>query len=251
MRFDIRYRTRFAYDPGVSESHNELRACPVTDEFQRLVTYRVGAIPQVRPLSFTDYWGTRVDAFGVRLPHRHLEVVAEATVETSPRDAHSTPTPCSTSSTNPEFQARHHECLQATRHTDWDDELLKLATECVDERAPMCWRRRSESTIWSARVAQVREGRHRHRHARHRSPRTAAPAYARTSRTLRSRCAAPSASRRGTCRATCSPPTTRPPNAPTSRWCTCRRTRGSKSRYRGRAGSRSTRRTDARSASST
>ena len=77
MRFDIRYRTRFTYDPPVSESHNELRACPVTDEHQRLVTYRVGVAPAARPLSFTDYWGTRVDAFGVRLPHRVLEVAAD------------------------------------------------------------------------------------------------------------------------------------------------------------------------------
>src|SRR4029079_13978540 len=85
MRFDIRYRTRFSYDAPVSESHNEQRACPVTDEHQRLLTCRAGVIPQARPLSFTDYWGPRVDAFGVRLPHRVLEVVAEATVETIAR----------------------------------------------------------------------------------------------------------------------------------------------------------------------
>lgn len=135
MRFDIRYRTRFAYDPAVTESHNELRACPVTDEHQRLVTYRVGAIPQVRPLSFTDYWGTRVDAFGVRLPHKHLEVVAEATVETAPRELIHTDATIDEIA-NTDFQARHHEYLQPTRHTDWDDHLLKLATGCVDERGP-------------------------------------------------------------------------------------------------------------------
>ena len=135
MRFDIRYRTRFTYDPAVTESHNELRACPVTDEHQRLVTYRVGVAPNARPLSFTDYWGTRVDAFGVRLPHRSLEVVAEATVETSPRslvEAHAMLDDLS----DPDFVARHHEYLQATRHTDWDENLLKLATECADSTGP-------------------------------------------------------------------------------------------------------------------
>src|SRR5262249_25597185 len=126
VRLDIRYRTRFTYDAPVSESHNELRACPVTDEFQRLVTYRVGVIPHARPLSFTDYWGTRVDAFGVRLPHRVLEVVAEATVETSAR-----PPLCADALlddlADPDFVARHHEYLQPTRHTEWDDTLATLA----------------------------------------------------------------------------------------------------------------------------
>ena len=41
MRLDIRYRSVFAYTEDVSESHNELRACPLSDEFQRLLEYRV------------------------------------------------------------------------------------------------------------------------------------------------------------------------------------------------------------------
>ena len=135
MRFDIRYRTKVTYDSAVAESHNELRACPVTDAFQRLVTYRVGVAPPARPLSFTDYWGTRVDAFGVRLPHRVLEVVAEATVETSPRglvESHAVLDDL----TDADFVARHHEYLQPTRHTEWDDALQKLSADCVAETGP-------------------------------------------------------------------------------------------------------------------
>jgi transglutaminase-like putative cysteine protease len=135
MRFDIRYHTKFSYEPAVFESHNELRACPVTDEHQRLVTYRVGVAPNARPLSFTDYWGTRVDAFGVRLPHRALEVVAEATVETSPRplvESHAGFDDLG----DADFVARHHEYLQATRHTDWDDHLFELATTCAHDTGP-------------------------------------------------------------------------------------------------------------------
>lgn len=130
MRFDIRYQSRFIYDPAVSESHNELRACPVSDEHQRLVTYRVGVAPAARPLSFTDYWGTRVDAFGVRSAHRVLEVAAEATVETSPRAAVETSARMD-DLFDSDFVARHHEYLQPTRHTDWDDEIARAAAECV------------------------------------------------------------------------------------------------------------------------
>ena len=54
MRFDIRYGTRFTYEAPVIESHNELRACPVTDEHQRLVTYRVGVILRMRAPPLVD-----------------------------------------------------------------------------------------------------------------------------------------------------------------------------------------------------
>ena len=83
MRFDIRYTTRFTYDADVVESQNDLRACPAVDGRQQLLHYRVTTSPASRVYSYTDYWGTRVDAFGVRGAHDQLEVVAEATVETS------------------------------------------------------------------------------------------------------------------------------------------------------------------------
>ncbi len=41
MRLDIRYRTTFTYEDLVRESQNELRACPVSDEHQQLIAYRV------------------------------------------------------------------------------------------------------------------------------------------------------------------------------------------------------------------
>jgi hypothetical protein len=85
MRFDIRYRTLFTYDNLVRESQNELRTCPATDEHQQLISYRVATAPSSRVFSFPDYWGTRVDAFGVRTPHLSLEVTAEASVETRSR----------------------------------------------------------------------------------------------------------------------------------------------------------------------
>ena len=37
MRFDIRYTSRFAYSGPVSESQNEVRACPASDGRQQVV----------------------------------------------------------------------------------------------------------------------------------------------------------------------------------------------------------------------
>ena len=38
MRFDIRNRTVFTYTGQVVESQNELRACPINDDCQRLLS---------------------------------------------------------------------------------------------------------------------------------------------------------------------------------------------------------------------
>jgi transglutaminase-like putative cysteine protease len=116
MRFDIRYRTLFSYTELVSESQNELRACPTSDECQRLLDYRVMVQPSARVISYTDSWGTRVDAFGLRKPHLAMEVVAEAAVETRPRPLPST-TPPLEALLRLDFIDAHYEFLQSDRNT--------------------------------------------------------------------------------------------------------------------------------------
>ena len=84
-RYDVRYRTSIHYDDVVRASQNELRACPISDEYQQPLAYRVTTHPTTRVFSYQDYFGTRVDTFGVREPHVSLEISAEASVETLPR----------------------------------------------------------------------------------------------------------------------------------------------------------------------
>lgn len=86
MRLEIRYSNHFDYPDLVRESHNVLRACPTGDGTQRLVEYEVVTTPAARVLSYVDYWGTRVDAFGIRHPHRSLHVTARSIVETNDRE---------------------------------------------------------------------------------------------------------------------------------------------------------------------
>ena len=126
MRLDIRYRTRFAFDSPVRESQNELRACPATDERQQLLSYRVAVEPTARMLSFTDYWGTRVDQFGVTDSHVALEVTAEASVETQDPPSFESAPPIG-SLADPEFLNEHDEYLKPTRHTQWDEALAAEA----------------------------------------------------------------------------------------------------------------------------
>lgn len=135
MRFDIRYHTSFSYQDLVRESQNELRACPASDEHQQLIAYRVTTSPSARVMSFVDYWGNRVDAFGVRTPHVSLDVTAEASVETRPR-------PPVTVSQSADalgagaFVEEHLEYLGRSPHCDWGEGVQAAAREAVSLAGP-------------------------------------------------------------------------------------------------------------------
>jgi transglutaminase-like putative cysteine protease len=135
MRLDIRYRTTFTYDALVRESQNELRACPSTDAFQSLVSYRVTTSPSARVTSFTDYWGTRVDAFGHRSPHVAMEVTAEATVETEPRPLFSAASHRSMLD-DPAFRDEHVEYLVRSTHADWGRRVQDAARAQAELAGP-------------------------------------------------------------------------------------------------------------------
>jgi transglutaminase-like putative cysteine protease len=124
MRFDIRYLTSFAYPEAVRSSHNVLRACPITDARQELLSYRVSTTPASRVFNYIDYWGTRVDVFGIAVPHTRLEVLVEATVQTR-ETGPLTACPRLASLRDSDFAAEHQEYLEPSPHTAWGDALRR------------------------------------------------------------------------------------------------------------------------------
>jgi transglutaminase-like putative cysteine protease len=124
MRFDIRYLTSFSYPEAVRESHNVLRACPMTDARQELLSYRVATTPAARVFSYVDYWGTRVDVFGIAVPHTRLEVLVEATVQTR-ETGPLTACPRLASLRDGDFIAEHQEYLEPSPHTHWGAALRR------------------------------------------------------------------------------------------------------------------------------
>jgi transglutaminase-like putative cysteine protease len=126
MRLDIRYRTRFDYGASVVESQNELRACPASDEHQQVVHYRVVTTPASRVNSYVDYWGTRVDTFGIASAHDLLEVVATATVETTPRASPDSDIPLALLD-DPAWRDMHLEYLQRSPHVAWAEPVALRA----------------------------------------------------------------------------------------------------------------------------
>ncbi len=126
MRYDVAYRTAIHYDDVVRGSQNELRACPASDDHQQLVAYRVTTHPASRVLSYHDYWGTRVDTFGVREPHVSLEITAEASVETMPRPL-VTVSPRLAALADSSFRDLYVEYLDRSMHTEWDGDVSAAA----------------------------------------------------------------------------------------------------------------------------
>ena len=131
MRLDIRYVTRFEYGGPVVESQNELRACPASEATQQVVHYHVSTTPPARVASHVDYWGTRVDTFGIAAPHRHLEVVAAATVDTAPRPVPPQDVPMGALD-DPAWCDAHLEYLQPSPHVAWGAAVATRAAALRD-----------------------------------------------------------------------------------------------------------------------
>jgi transglutaminase-like putative cysteine protease len=87
MFYSIRHLTRFRYSSAVSESIMEVRMQPRSEGRQRCLTFQVTVTPRTRVQSYRDYLGNAVHHFDVPSAHRHLMIVAEATVDVAPAPA--------------------------------------------------------------------------------------------------------------------------------------------------------------------
>jgi transglutaminase-like putative cysteine protease len=131
VKLEVRYCNRFTYDELVSESQNELRACPVDGDGQQLLDYRVVVSPSAEVVSWIDAWGTRVDAFGVRRPHLAMEVVAESSVVTTSRPLPAMAAPVSLLG-DAAFREANLEYLERRPHTDWGPTVIDAAQRQVE-----------------------------------------------------------------------------------------------------------------------
>lgn len=81
-RLSIVHKTGYNYNKRVTLSYNEARMTPLTDPQQVVLESSMKVSPsQAAVSSYRDYWGTRVTAFDMQMPHEHLEVLATTTVE--------------------------------------------------------------------------------------------------------------------------------------------------------------------------
>ncbi|WP_347107470.1 transglutaminase family protein [Paenarthrobacter sp. S56] len=81
-RLSIVHKTAYKYNRRVTLSYNEARMTPLTDGQQVVLESSLKVSPSQASVStYRDYWGTRVTAFDMQMPHENLEVLATATVE--------------------------------------------------------------------------------------------------------------------------------------------------------------------------
>ena len=76
-----RHRTIYRYSSPSVDSQNEVRLKPLTDENQTCRSFELSVSPETKVFSHEEIGGT-VHHFTLRGPHRQLEIIAEAEVET-------------------------------------------------------------------------------------------------------------------------------------------------------------------------
>jgi transglutaminase-like putative cysteine protease len=83
-RLRIVHRTHVRYQGPVRASYNEARMTPRALPRQSVLDTEVIADIPVKIWTYRDYWGTQVCSFDIQAPHEELEILAQATVETTP-----------------------------------------------------------------------------------------------------------------------------------------------------------------------
>ena len=82
-RLRVVHTTGYRYATAVTQSYNEARLTPRTDDRQNLMVARLETVPSARVYRYTDYWGTEVNTFDLHTPHTELKVTAASVVETA------------------------------------------------------------------------------------------------------------------------------------------------------------------------
>lgn len=148
MDLSIRYLTKYTYGVEVGESQNALRACPTTNDHQQLISYGLTVDPPSNVVTYGDYWGTRVDVFGINQRHTRLTLVADIRVRTTaPRQ----PTGQEQLIDAVDEGWKDYEYRIGSPHVQWGPELAEWATALVSN---------SETPVQQAIAIHEGVGRH-------------------------------------------------------------------------------------------
>lgn len=82
MKLQISHVTHYEYETPVSDSVNEIRLTPSTNERQSCYQQSISIEPNASMFSFEDFFGNRVHAFSVNALHRKLTIKTNMTVVT-------------------------------------------------------------------------------------------------------------------------------------------------------------------------
>ncbi len=148
MNWEIVHRTQYTYASPVSDSFNEVRLHPVTDEWQQVNDFLLKILPATRLRHHRDFYSNIVHHFDIPEPHTTLFVESFLHVTTRSRP----PLPATTT---PFPLARIGEAAHAPRIFDFLQE-----SRFVD-MSPETWRAALDATagaddVWQAALAVMR-----------------------------------------------------------------------------------------------
>lgn len=131
-RLLIVHRTELTYPDTVTTSYNEVRMQPLEEPGQAVLSSRLEIEPFEGVTGYADYFGTRVAAFDVHRPHRHLMVTATSTVETYAFASSDVPRMGWDQLVASDCEDRFEEYLSATALTELNDELIGMSDQIRD-----------------------------------------------------------------------------------------------------------------------
>ncbi len=148
MKWDILHRTRYAYTSPVSNSFNEVRLKPLSNEEQTLESFLLKVMPSGRLSHYTDFHLNVVHHFEIMEPHSTLEVESKSRVRThptAPLAENATPWPLARIGEAPR-DTRCHEYTGASRFVDDSPDTWRLAVEAAE----------GQTDTWQAALAIMR-----------------------------------------------------------------------------------------------
>ena len=203
-RLSIVHKTAYKYNNRVTLSYNEARMTPLTDAQQVVLESSLKVSPiQAAVSTYRDYWGTRVTAFDMQMPHENLEVISNITVEV--HRAEKVPSEADIVGWDvlspPETLDDHSDWLPQSRLSGPGDEVLGIVPGVVEGKNP------HEAALaifaWMRGEMTYMSGLHRRSPPTRKKHGPSARASARTWRTWPSVPCAAAASRPGTSPGTC------------------------------------------------
>jgi len=135
MKWEINHRTEYAYASPVSESFNEVRLHPVSDEWQHVNDFLLKILPATRLRHHRDFYSNIVHHFEIPEPHTTLLVESLLHVTTRARPllgASETPFPLARIA-EAAREPRIFDFLQESRLVDLSPETWRLALDAADE----------------------------------------------------------------------------------------------------------------------
>ena len=129
MRLQVFHRTRYLYRSPVSDSYNEVRLRPATQDKSRLEFFLLNVNPPVRLRHFRDNFLNYVHYFDLVEPHRELVIEAQSTVNTTSPYTNGKPPAVDLTALQTMQDDMLRAFLQSSRYAEVSPDMWKLALD--------------------------------------------------------------------------------------------------------------------------